>query len=263
VLRVWEGLTRDEVQARHPDAWAQWRSAPHLLEPAGGETVPAVAARVSAGLAALQEAHDSQTIVLVSHGSWRVFSCWARWGSGSTALDARRRAGGDHRDRVRAGLGDRAPDEHGSRTWKRRRRETASDSAPEGPPGSICRTRPERKRQRRSLAAGRVRRWGYREIVTPTFEFSDVLATGTDIDVQATCSRSSTARPAAPWRSARTSRPRSRAWSQPGCATSQADPARYVTNVFRYDEPRVSHYREFYQAGVELVGLDQPEAESR
>ena len=64
----WEGLTRDEVQARHPDAWAQWRSAPHLLEPAGGETVPAVAARVSAGLAALQEAHDSQTIVLVSHG---------------------------------------------------------------------------------------------------------------------------------------------------------------------------------------------------
>src|SRR5262249_34560903 len=35
----------------------------------------------------------------------------------------------------------------------------------------------------------------------------------------------------------------------------------YVTNVFRYDEPRVSHYREFYQAGVELVRLDQPEAE--
>ena len=35
----------------------------------------------------------------------------------------------------------------------------------------------------------------------------------------------------------------------------------YVTNVFRYDEPRVSHYREFYQAGAELVGLDQPEAE--
>ena len=27
----WEGLTRDEVQARHPNAWAQWRTAPHLL----------------------------------------------------------------------------------------------------------------------------------------------------------------------------------------------------------------------------------------
>src|SRR4029450_14109291 len=35
----------------------------------------------------------------------------------------------------------------------------------------------------------------------------------------------------------------------------------YVTNVFRYDEPRVSHYREFYQAGAELVGLDQPESQ--
>jgi len=65
---AWEGLTRDEVRARDPQAWAQWRSAPHLFEPVGGETVAAVAARVSAGLAALQEAHLEQTIVLVSHG---------------------------------------------------------------------------------------------------------------------------------------------------------------------------------------------------
>jgi len=36
----------------------------------------------------------------------------------------------------------------------------------------------------------------------------------------------------------------------------------YVTNVFRYDEPRASHYREFYQAGVELIGLEKPEAEA-
>jgi ATP phosphoribosyltransferase regulatory subunit len=35
----------------------------------------------------------------------------------------------------------------------------------------------------------------------------------------------------------------------------------YVTNVFRYEEPRVSHYRELYQAGVELIGLPKPEAE--
>jgi ATP phosphoribosyltransferase regulatory subunit len=32
--------------------------------------------------------------------------------------------------------------------------------------------------------------------------------------------------------------------------------------VFRYDEPQVSHYREFYQAGVELIGLEKPEAEA-
>jgi phosphoserine phosphatase len=64
----WEGLTRDEARARDPDAWAQWRSAPHLLKLAGGETIPEVAERVVAGIAALQEAHDSQTVVLVSHG---------------------------------------------------------------------------------------------------------------------------------------------------------------------------------------------------
>ena len=64
----WEGLTRDEVQARYPEAWTQWRSAPHLRAPAGGETVPQVGARVTAGIAALQEAHRDQTIVLVSHG---------------------------------------------------------------------------------------------------------------------------------------------------------------------------------------------------
>src|SRR2546428_529492 len=36
----------------------------------------------------------------------------------------------------------------------------------------------------------------------------------------------------------------------------------YVTNVFRYDEPQIAHYREFYQAGVELIGLEKPEAEA-
>jgi len=33
-------------------------------------------------------------------------------------------------------------------------------------------------------------------------------------------------------------------------------------NVFRYDEPRVGRQREFYQAGVELLGLDKPEADA-
>jgi phosphoserine phosphatase len=64
----WEGLTRDEVQARYPEAWGQWRLAPQSFAPAGGETVQQVAERVSAGLAAFQEAHQEQTIVLVSHG---------------------------------------------------------------------------------------------------------------------------------------------------------------------------------------------------
>src|SRR5260370_35209731 len=36
----------------------------------------------------------------------------------------------------------------------------------------------------------------------------------------------------------------------------------YLTNVFRYDEPHVGRYREFYQAGVELVGLPNAEGDA-
>ena len=106
------------------------------------------------------------------------------------------------------------------------------------------------------------RRWGYREIVTPTFEYADVLATGTDLAVQETMFKlvdRETGRMLA-----------LRADITPQIARVVATRLRdepkplrlgYVTNVFRYDEPRVSHYREFYQAGVELIGLEKPEAE--
>ena len=42
----------------------------------------------------------------------------------------------------------------------------------------------ERKRHVEGALLDVFRRWGYREIVTPTFEYSDVLATGTDEAVQ-------------------------------------------------------------------------------
>src|SRR5205823_13822330 len=120
----------------------------------------------------------------------------------------------------------------------------------------------ERKRHVEASLLGVFRRWGYREIVTPTFEYSDVLATGTDVDVQGNMftlvdretGRTLALRPDITPQIARVVATRLR---------DEPKPIRlaYVTNVFRYDEPRVSHYREFYQAGVELVGLGQPEAE--
>jgi ATP phosphoribosyltransferase regulatory subunit len=106
------------------------------------------------------------------------------------------------------------------------------------------------------------RRWGYREIVTPTFEYAEVLAVGTDVAVQDsmfTLVDRETGRVLA-----------LRADITPQIARivatrlrDEPKPVRlaYVTNIFRYDEPRVSHYREFYQAGVELIGLSKPEAE--
>jgi ATP phosphoribosyltransferase regulatory subunit len=105
-------------------------------------------------------------------------------------------------------------------------------------------------------------RWGYREIITPTFEFFDALATGTDPVVQENMFKlvdRETGRLLA-----------LRADITPQIARVVATRLRdepkplrlcYVTNIFRYDEPQLAHYREFYQAGVELVGLDKPEAE--
>jgi ATP phosphoribosyltransferase regulatory subunit len=105
-------------------------------------------------------------------------------------------------------------------------------------------------------------RWGYRELVTPTFEYFDVLALGTDPEVQENMFKlvdRETGRMLA-----------LRADITPQIARIVATRLRdepkplrlaYVTNVFRYDEPQVSRYREFFQAGVELVGLEKPEAE--
>jgi ATP phosphoribosyltransferase regulatory subunit len=106
------------------------------------------------------------------------------------------------------------------------------------------------------------RRWGYREIVPASFEFFDVLATGTDEALQEhmftlvdrETGRMLVLRPDVTPQIARIVATRLR---------DEPKPLRlgYVTNVFRYDEPRLAHSREFYQAGVELIGLDKPEAE--
>jgi ATP phosphoribosyltransferase regulatory subunit len=119
-----------------------------------------------------------------------------------------------------------------------------------------------RKRHVEARLLGVLTRWGYREVVTSTFEYADVLATGTDADVQENMFKlvdRETGRMLA-----------LRADITPQIARIVATRLRdepkpirlaYVTNVFRYDEPQVAHYREFYQAGAELIGLEKPEAE--
>jgi broad specificity phosphatase PhoE len=64
----WEGLTRDEVRERFPDAQRAWAETPHEAAWPGAETLAAVRARALAGLEALRAAHTGQTICLVSHG---------------------------------------------------------------------------------------------------------------------------------------------------------------------------------------------------
>ncbi len=110
---------------------------------------------------------------------------------------------------------------------------------------------------------GVFRLWGFREVMTPTYEYFDVLAVGTDEALQERMFKfvdRETGRMLA-----------LRADVTPQIARIAATRLRdrpkpyrlaYRTNIFRYDEPRVGRQREFYQAGVELLGLDKPEADA-
>jgi probable phosphoglycerate mutase len=65
---VFEGLTHEEVQARHPELYARkvamlWDDAPP-----GGETIREVVARVQTGLQRLEAAHGGESVLLVAHG---------------------------------------------------------------------------------------------------------------------------------------------------------------------------------------------------
>ncbi len=83
---AWEGLGVDDVKLKFPEDFATWRAEPHRARFGGPETVEDVRAephrarfggpetvedartRALAGLQRLQEAHDGETVVLVSHG---------------------------------------------------------------------------------------------------------------------------------------------------------------------------------------------------
>jgi len=107
------------------------------------------------------------------------------------------------------------------------------------------------------------RRWGYREVVTPAYEYFDVLSQGTDRELQERMFKM------VDRESGRLLALRADVTPQIAriVATRMRDepkPLRlaHLSNVFRYDEPHVGRYREFYQAGVELVGLPNPEGDA-
>jgi probable phosphoglycerate mutase len=63
----WEGLTRDEVEARFPEEYAQWTDDPFSFAPEGGTTGAEVVARVLPCLRQLFRDHAGQQILVVSH----------------------------------------------------------------------------------------------------------------------------------------------------------------------------------------------------
>ncbi|HEY8302832.1 MAG TPA: histidine phosphatase family protein [Jatrophihabitans sp.] len=70
-LGHWEGLTRDEVAARHPDEYADWVAGRDVSR-RGGETREQVAARA---LAAFADLPAVQTAVLVTHSATAMALC--------------------------------------------------------------------------------------------------------------------------------------------------------------------------------------------
>lgn len=62
----WNGLTDTEAARRDPALHASWLAAPDIAPP-GGESLRAVAARVSDAVAEIVAAHRSRTVLVVSH----------------------------------------------------------------------------------------------------------------------------------------------------------------------------------------------------
>src|SRR5205814_465051 len=64
----WEGLTREEIAARDPQLFGQWRAALHEFTYPDGDAVPAFRARVARTLHAWLPATPARTLLIVHRG---------------------------------------------------------------------------------------------------------------------------------------------------------------------------------------------------
>lgn len=63
-----EGLTYDEIAARHPELYRRWMERPTEVEFPNGESFPALRLRVRSAMAALLNRHAGECVALVTHG---------------------------------------------------------------------------------------------------------------------------------------------------------------------------------------------------
>jgi broad specificity phosphatase PhoE len=68
----WEGLTREEIEARDPVTYADWQAAAEAFEYPGGEARAAFRARVGAGFEKLQASGAHAPLVVVHKGVIRA-----------------------------------------------------------------------------------------------------------------------------------------------------------------------------------------------
>ncbi|MDR7867487.1 MAG: ATP phosphoribosyltransferase regulatory subunit [Sporomusaceae bacterium] len=119
-----------------------------------------------------------------------------------------------------------------------------------------------RKRAAENALAGLFARWGYDEVVTPTFEYLETLTVGVSGDLVQSLFKFFdknnailALRPDMTTPIARVAATRFR---------ESVPPLRlfYLTNVFRQEQAQAGRQCEFYQAGVELLGAGGPAADA-
>ncbi len=105
-------------------------------------------------------------------------------------------------------------------------------------------------------------RWGYDEVVTPTFEYIETLAVGTGSDMHQQVfkffdnnNRILVLKPDMTTPIARVAATRLKGGQLPLRLF-------YLTNVFRHEQAQAGRQCEFYQAGVELLGAPGPAADA-
>ncbi len=99
--------------------------------------------------------------------------------------------------------------------------------------------------------------WGYREVITPTFEFYDLLSAGTEVlqtKMYKFFNREGEIMALRPEMTAPIARLAAKEMKDRKLPLRLS----YCSNVFRHESPRAGQYREFYQTGVELLGIDSP-----
>lgn len=120
--------------------------------------------------------------------------------------------------------------------------------------------------EKRSYVEGRMRRnfelWGYNEIRTPTFEYFDSLATGTGLELQESMFRFKDKGGRQLALRAEMTSPIARVVATE--LRSHLLPMRmyYLASMFRYEEPQSGRQREFWHAGIELIGSSLPDADA-
>nr|MDO8079678.1 histidine--tRNA ligase [Candidatus Freyarchaeota archaeon] len=120
--------------------------------------------------------------------------------------------------------------------------------------------------EKRSYVENRIRSnfelWGFKEIRTPTFEYFDSLSTGTGSELQESMFRFEDKGGRLLALRAEMTSPIARVVATE--LRSHPLPMRmyYLANMFRYEEPQSGRQREFWHAGVELIGSGLPDADA-